>query len=136
MLVYTLPDGRTLNPGQQFTLDDTNYPANWLSLATAEDLAGLGITATEAPEPEPITTAPPVPTAVTLFQFREVIRQMGHFETVNTALKSEDGFYWQAWEYASDVRRDGALTKAVQTLLSFTEEQVDAVFVAASKLGA
>lgn len=52
-LVYTLPDGRQLQPGTGFTLDGVQYPQNWLQLATAEDLSARGITIEDVQPPEP-----------------------------------------------------------------------------------
>lgn len=53
MKIYLLPDGRTLYPGQRFTLDGFDYSPNWLSTATSEMLADRGITVEELPDPEP-----------------------------------------------------------------------------------
>jgi hypothetical protein len=40
---YQLPDGRLIAPDVAFTLDEIQYPANFLRLATEEDRAALGI---------------------------------------------------------------------------------------------
>ena len=40
---YQLPDGRTIASGVPFTLNDINYPANWLQLSTPADRKALGI---------------------------------------------------------------------------------------------
>lgn len=53
MRVYTLPDGRQLNHGQAFTLDDIKYPANWLEKASLDDLNDRGILMEEVPDPDP-----------------------------------------------------------------------------------
>lgn len=53
MLIYTLPDGRELTQGQAFTLDDIQYPANWLEKASLDDLNDRGILLEEIPAPEP-----------------------------------------------------------------------------------
>jgi hypothetical protein len=46
-----LLDGKPLSPDVAFvTADGTQYPANWLRLASPEERAAIGIT--EAPEPE------------------------------------------------------------------------------------
>lgn len=40
---YQLPDGRLIAPDVAFTLNDIQYPANFLRLASEEDKAALGI---------------------------------------------------------------------------------------------
>ena len=46
-----LLDGKPLSPDVAFTTPDgTQYPANWLRLASPEERAAIGIT--EAPDPE------------------------------------------------------------------------------------
>lgn len=58
MLTYTFPDHRIVYQGVPFTLADVQYPANWLALATPEDIAALGITFEDvAPLPTPPPTA-------------------------------------------------------------------------------
>ena len=44
MSLYKLPNGTKIREGNPFTFDDIQYPANWLNLATAEDLLDRGIT--------------------------------------------------------------------------------------------
>jgi hypothetical protein len=51
--------GAALPVGQSFTLDGIAYPANWLALASSEDLAARGITQEDDP-------APPAPTKAEL----------------------------------------------------------------------
>jgi len=50
MATYQLPDGRTVSTDMAFTLDDIQYPSNWLALSTPEDREERGI---EGPLPEP-----------------------------------------------------------------------------------
>lgn len=39
-----------------------------------------------------------------------------------------------AWEYATEVRRNGAIIEQLGTLLGLTEEQLDTLFIEASKI--
>jgi len=50
MATYQLPDGRTVSTDMAFTLDEIQYPSNWLALSTPEDREERGI---EGPLPEP-----------------------------------------------------------------------------------
>lgn len=49
---YTL-NGATLTPGRPFVENGIAYPANWLALATDDDLTAHGITKTEVADPAP-----------------------------------------------------------------------------------
>ncbi len=51
---YTLPDGTKKRRGQAFRIEDVgSFPANWLELATRDDLTRLGITVETIPDPVP-----------------------------------------------------------------------------------
>lgn len=58
--LYNIPGVGSIAAGNPFALFDVtlndviSYPANWLELATPDELAARGITTSEAPEPEPI----------------------------------------------------------------------------------
>lgn len=57
MIIFNVPGLGALTPGTAFSLNDFNYPSNWLELATPDDLQGLGITtediSDEVVQPEP-----------------------------------------------------------------------------------
>ena len=48
---FLLPDGRLVSPDVAFTLDEIQYPANFLRLSSEEEKAALGITWAE---PDPV----------------------------------------------------------------------------------
>lgn len=48
------PTGRVLQQAEAFTLNDLKFPANWLDLATPEDLAEQGIRLEITPDPPPV----------------------------------------------------------------------------------
>lgn len=50
MATYQFPDGRTVSTDMAFTLDEIQYPSNWLALSTPKDREERGIT---GPLPEP-----------------------------------------------------------------------------------
>lgn len=63
--MFTLSaDNTQLHEGRQFTIGDVTYPQNWLTHASAQDLADAGITYT----PDPPAPPPPTPPAPTLAQ--------------------------------------------------------------------
>lgn len=93
------------------------------------------------PEPSWSTTAPPpptsVPTQVTNFQARAALIAAGLFSQVDTAIKqSTDPVARQAWEYANDITRHGALVQSMATQLGLTSTQLDALFVQAAGISA
>ena len=44
MATYQLSDGRTVSDSMAFTLDDIQYPSNWLLLSSEQDRTERGIT--------------------------------------------------------------------------------------------
>jgi hypothetical protein len=42
--MFKLPSGQRIGYGEPFTVGDTQYPGNWLSLVTREERAAIGIT--------------------------------------------------------------------------------------------
>jgi hypothetical protein len=128
-LQYTLPDSRVLSAGTPFILGDVQYPANWLELATPGDLTERGITVTEVPDPEPA----PI-TVVSMFQARAALMQAGLFDAVDSYLKAAGGVHLQAWEYATEVRKDSALVQSMAAHLQLDEAQVTTLFNLASTI--
>jgi hypothetical protein len=82
--------------------------------------------------PEP----PPVPEKVTNFQGRAALRRAGQLERVHAALQAAGGEAWDAWEYANDIYRRGALVQAFASQLGFTEAQIDDLFRVAASIEA
>jgi hypothetical protein len=79
-------------------------------------------------------TPPPVPDAVDNAKARAVLLQMGLFTQVDDAVKAAGGVAEQAWEYASQISRQGQLISMFAQQLGFSEEQLDSMFIAASQV--
>lgn len=75
-----------------------------------------------------------VPQSVPLWKAREQIRRAGLFDKVDAALQAFGGAPLAAWEYATEVRRNSAIIEQLGTLLGLTEEQLDTLFIEASKI--
>ena len=131
-LIFTLPDSRELSAGQAFTLNGVQYGRRWLERASPETLNSLGITVREVDPPEP--GPPPVPEAVSMFQCRAILIANELFDTVDAAMKAAGGINEQAWEYATEVRRDSQLVLAMAAQLELTEAQIDDLFIAAAQV--
>ena len=79
---------------------------------------------------------PAVPAAVTNFQARAVLMQMGLFDAVNAALQAQGGMSWQAWEQANEFTRNGALLNQMAEQFGLTPAALDALFIAAAQIEA
>jgi len=140
MQTYTASDGSTLPSDQPFTLDGIAYPANWLSLAGAADLSGLGITVQTIADPIPPVEPPPPPvtvnamTTVTPRQARLALNAAGLLTQVNAAIAAADQPTQITWEFASFIARDDALITTLSAALGLTSTQVDGLFTLALTL--
>jgi hypothetical protein len=79
-----------------------------------------------------------VPTLVSMRQARRVLREAGLFGAIESAIdalpspEKEDAKI--DWEFSQEVRRDNALLQNLSKALGMTSTQMDALFIAASKL--
>lgn len=86
-----------------------------------------------------IDALPPVPqpnpvVSVTPWQIRKALNAMGLRSAVEAFVASADVTTRDAWEFASEFRRDNALIEAAATALGKTSAEVDALFALASSL--
>jgi len=88
--------------------------------------------------PVPPTPAPIVPTAVTMRQARLALLWAGLLATVDTTIDSLPSPQKEAarieWEYSQEVQRHNGFVSVLALMLGMTEEQTDALFIAAAKL--
>lgn len=85
-------------------------------------------------EGESVELTPDVPASVSPLQARRALRAANLLATVTAALEAADDETREAWEYATEIRRDNALVAAVAVGVGLTTEQVDALFIAAAAL--
>lgn len=71
-----------------------------------------------------------LPTSVTMRQARVYLQSTGQLESVNTQVQSLGQEAALTWEYSQEVLRDNPIL----AMMGFTEEQLDTMFVEASKL--
>lgn len=80
--------------------------------------------------PEPIII---VPNSITMRQARLYLLSLELLDDVEILVSQNKA--WQIeWEYASEVQRTNQLIPALQESLALTDEQVDTIFIEASKL--
>ena len=87
-----------------------------------------------------VSDAPPAPQEVTMRQARLALHAAGKLSTVNDAISALPDPPKTAalieWEYSSTVRRDSQFVALLGPALGLDAAGLDALFVAASKLGA
>lgn len=79
---------------------------------------------------------PVVPAQVTAYQARAALIQAGLFDKVDAFIQTlpKNTTEYQAWEYANYFYRDSPFISSVATTLGLTSDQVDQLFIAASKV--
>ena len=104
------------------TADDPLYAA---AMAAA---AGLDL----PPEPGPPALPPGLP-VITPLQARRGLRAAGLLPAFNAWLATQAEELVEEWEYATEVRRDGAVLSAAFAALGHSAADLDAFFVAAAQ---
>lgn len=82
-------------------------------------------------EPEPLPE--PIPQVITMRQARLKLLEVGLLDDVE-ALVAPDRKSQIEWEYANEVYRQSPLVELVKEAVSLTDEQIDDMFLEASKL--
>lgn len=78
---------------------------------------------------EPVDLAPPAPPiSVTPWQIRKALNAVGLRASVEAAVAAADQTTQDAWQYATEFRRDNPLVNGVALALGKTEAELDAVF--------
>lgn len=77
---------------------------------------------------------PPIPQVVSMAQARITLRRANLLSSVNTAVQQAGAETQDAWEYATELRRDSVLVLALATTLNLTSQQVDDLFIAAAAI--
>ena len=90
-----------------------------------------------------LATVPPqpgaLPESVTMLNARLVLIDQGLLESANAYIAAMPGAEGDAartyWEFAANVRRDNPLVESLRVVLGKTQEEIDALFIAAAALG-
>ena len=106
------------------------------TLYVQTDSAGIGWTYNPADEsfssPEP---APPgVPHSVSMRQARLALLGAGLLDSVDAVVAQSPRAVQIEWEFATDVWRDRDLVASIGGALGLTDDQIDALFIAAAAI--
>ena len=84
---------------------------------------------------DPSLNKPAVPTVVTMRQARLALLQAGLLSLVESAIASMESPAAQIeWDYSQEVNREQPLVKQLAEALNLTSDQLDNLFLEASKL--
>lgn len=76
----------------------------------------------------------PVPQVVSRFQARASLHHAGLLEAAESAVSGADALTRLAWTDAQEFRRDSASVAAIAAALELTDDDVDALFIAAADI--
>jgi len=76
-----------------------------------------------------------VPESITSVQMRLALLDAGLLDAISAYVEHQPEDVRTEWEYATEIRRDHQALNAGAQALGMTAEQVDSLFVAASRLG-
>lgn len=133
----------TSGPFGNDELDTLANGAGWVSgIAFGNDpwpvisrLQLVPVAGNPAVEPDPITPTLPIPpAAVTPRQIRLALLAQGMLDAVNAAIAAAGSAAQIEWDYATSIRRDHPLIASLMASLGKTEDEVDALFIAAVAL--
>ena len=89
----------------------------------------------EGNTPEPVDIIPvPVPQIISRFQAKAVLLQMELLDDVETLMTSASPIVKLAWENAIEFNRQSPSLLAMSSALGLSSEQLDALFIEASKV--
>ena len=89
----------------------------------------------EGNTPEPVDIIPvPVPQIISRFQAKAVLLQMELLDDVETLMASASPIVKLAWENAIEFNRQSPSLLAMSSALGLSSEQLDALFIEASKV--
>jgi hypothetical protein len=122
------PEGE---PGYRVRLPDnqvTAYPAHSGDPSEANAPADIAYALANPPVPAPV-----VPVSVSPKQIRFALNAAGLRSFVDAAASSADRSTQDAWEYATEVRRNDAFVNGMAVALDLSSADVDALFISAAQ---
>jgi hypothetical protein len=119
----------------KFTVD-TMQSAEDVAAFAANEANKIGAMYEAAAQLENVTTIQSTPRVVTNFQARAALMAVGLFDAVDAYCKQAGGATFQAWEYANNFYRTGALVNGLAPQFGLTEADLDTLFQQAALIEA
>ena len=120
---------------------EVNHPAlGWIDFtATESDLDAFGqevwMALKDRSDIAPYVPPPPVvPDEITKLQLVRALRDLGLWSAIKSALESADTDTKEDWDFATTIPRNDPLITPFTGSLGISEEETDAVFIAAAEL--
>ena len=126
--------------GSLYRLDRDDEAATWVAVKDESTVNRFGLTAADFPDAVPpelpvyVAFVEPVPTVVTMAQAQLALLAAGHLDAVEAAVEGMPREAQILWRKANTVVRGDPLLIELAALLGLSETDVDALFVAGSKL--
>ena len=126
--------------GSLYRLDRDDEAATWVAVKDESTVNRFGLTAADFPDAAPpalpvyVAFVEPVPTVVTMAQAQLALLAAGHLDAVEAAVEGMPREAQILWRKANTVVRGDPLLIELAALLGLSETDVDALFVAGSKL--
>lgn len=126
--------------GSLYRLDRDDEAATWVAVKDESTVNRFGLTAADFPDavspelPLYVAFVEPVPTVVTMAQAQLALLAAGHLDAVEAAVEGMPREAQILWRKANTVVRGDPLLIELAALLGLSETDVDALFVAGSKL--
>lgn len=117
------PYSTILTLGERYRCDGGDLPFSVVGTGTIDDWTG------ERPEPTPT-----VPKSVTNVQARLAMLNAGLLDDATSAVEAMGPAALIEWEHSVVIHRDSPLVAEAASALGLTDDQVDALFIAAAAL--
>lgn len=133
MVVYIDSDGNKY--GFETERDDIRQP-DWAICQPKEDGSYFDYYNTDGTpnlDYVPVDLVQEVPQSITMRQARLYLLSLNLLDDIELIVAQNRAWYIE-WEYANEVLRTNQLIPALQESLALTDEQVDTMFIEASKL--
>jgi hypothetical protein len=124
----TFTNGETTFTKEFKFTSETMQSADDVAAFAANEANKLGAMYEAAAQLENVTTLQSTPRVVTNFQARAALMAVGLFDAVDAYCKNEGGTVFQAWEYANNFYRTGALVNGLAPVFGLSETQLDDLF--------
>ena len=126
--------------GSLWRLDRDDAASTWVAVADESTVNRFGLSAADFPDAVPpalpvyVAFVEPVPSVVTMAQAQLALLAAGHLDAVEAAVETMPREAQILWRKANTVVRGDPLLIELAEFLGLTEADVDALFVAGSKL--